>query len=369
VSSVKVSDIPGKKPLCYAVHRDFDSFKKFCKYENIVKVRAILQWNAAPPANAPWHIPVWGNVLNVQVQIHPLPYMLLADFIQTLEMIPFPIPDPIGPVVKALDPSIKLMAMKPDPPNLMQKKALYKDKGVPVHRFAFQEAQQLMKLSNPNELVSAGKAALVEQGLSVVELDDMLGKLFPKDGDTSYEELRCVGLYPEKDLLAAILTVKKSTGYSGPLCSGGGSTEYVAFWIDFIDGAGFQYIGTATVKVHDLKTIPDEDLQYAVFLKKDLSNYQVPCEAGPRIVRLRAILSWETPPPSDNPDYVPVWGNREECRVQLDSGELVGHIPLIETVGDIGVNDIDQSLPYIDWPQATPRSAPSMFFAAPLAAR
>ena len=44
-----------------------------------------------------------------------------------------------------------------------------------------------------------------------------------------------------------------------------------------------------------------------------------------------------------NPNYVPVWGNREECLVQLHPGTLVGHIPLIETVGDIGVHDIDQA--------------------------
>ena len=43
VSSVRVYDIPGEKPICYAVRRDFNSFRKFCLFENIVKVRAILQ--------------------------------------------------------------------------------------------------------------------------------------------------------------------------------------------------------------------------------------------------------------------------------------------------------------------------------------
>ena len=46
-------------------------------------------------------------------------------------------------------------------------------------------------------------------------------------------------------------------------------------------------------------------------------------------------------PPPGNPNYVPVWGNREQCRVQLHPGTLGGHIPLIETVGDILVSDID----------------------------
>jgi len=53
VSSVRVHDIPGDKPICYSVRRDFNSIRKFCLFENIVKVRAILQWNVPPPANSP----------------------------------------------------------------------------------------------------------------------------------------------------------------------------------------------------------------------------------------------------------------------------------------------------------------------------
>lgn len=341
VTSVQVHDIPGDKPLCYAVRRDFSAFKKFCVFENIVKVRAILQWNSPPPANAPDYPPVWGNVVDVQVQIHPVKFFPWGDVVKELDKLEIKIPDPIGPVIKELDPKVVLTAIQTEPLSLAQKRALYKDQNVPVHRFAFQEVQQLLSLSEPNLLASAGEASLVDLGLPVDQLDDLVTKVFPTDGDTSFEELRCVGLYPELDLLEAVLTVKQAGGYSGRLCRNG-STEYVAFWIDFNDGNGFQYMGTSTVNVHDLQTIPREDVQYAVFLKKDLSKFRVPCEVGPRVVRLRAILSWEAPPPPGNPNYVPPWGNREECRVQLHPGKLVGHIPLIETVGDIAVDDINQ---------------------------
>jgi hypothetical protein len=340
ITNVRVHDVPGKKPLCYAVRADFSPFKKFCFFENIVKVRAILQWNAAPPAN-PNYNPVWGNVVDVQVQIHPLYFWPFGDLVDELKLIPIEIPDPIGPVIEQLDLTLPLKVAEAQPLSLTEKKELYKSEDVPVHRFAFPEAQQLLKLSDPNALASAGKGSLVELGLSTVELDDLITKLIETDGDTSYEELRCVGLYPEAGLIEGVITVKKPTGFSGPLC-GKGTTEFVAFWIDFFDGYGFQYMGTSTLNVHDLQTIPDDDVQYAVFLKKDLSKYQVPCEIGARVVRLRAILSWETAPPPGNPNFVPVWGNREECLVQLNPGELVGHIPLIETVGDIGVDDIDQ---------------------------
>jgi hypothetical protein len=53
LASVQVYDIPGDKPLCYAVYRDFQSVRKLCSFENIVRVRAILSWNVPPPANTP----------------------------------------------------------------------------------------------------------------------------------------------------------------------------------------------------------------------------------------------------------------------------------------------------------------------------
>jgi hypothetical protein len=340
VSHVTVHDIPGPKPLCYAVRRYFSPYEKFCFWENIVRVRAILQW-AVPPPSDPTYVPIWGNVVDVQVQIQPQPFLLFGDLIKELEEIPLPIPDPIGPVIEAIDPATVLPVAETQPLTLVEKQELYAKTGVPLHRFAFQEATQLLKLDDPNAFAPAGQSSLAELGLSVSEIGDLVGKLFPTDGDTSFEELRCVGLNPEKSLLEAVLTVKKSTGFSGSLCENG-STEYVAFWIDFNDGNGFQYMGTPTVNVHDLQTIPSEGVQYGVVLKKDLSKYQVPCEAGARVVRLRAILSWESPPPPGDPDYVPVWGNRRECRIQLKPGKVVGHIPLIETVGDIAVPDINQ---------------------------
>jgi hypothetical protein len=341
LSHVAVHDIPGSKPICYAVRRDFSPYEKFCFFENIVKVRAILQWDVPPPSD-PTYVPVWGNVVDAQVQIQPQPFWLFGDLIKELEEIPVKIPDPIGPVIEALDPATVLPLAESQPLSLHEKKALYAKADVPLHRFAFQEATQLLALADPNAFATAGQSPLAELGLSVGEIGNLVGKLFPTDGDTSFEELRCVGLYPEANLIEAVLTVKKPSGYSGSLC-GSGSTEYVAFWIDFNDGNGFQYMGTPTVSVHDLQTIPAEGIQYAVWIKKNLSKYRVPCEAGPRIARLRAILSWETPPPPGDPKYVPVWGNREECRVQLKPGKVVGHIPLIETVGDIAVPDINQA--------------------------
>ena len=137
--------------------------------------------------------------------------------------------------------------------------------------------------------------------------------------------------------MEAVFTVKKQAGYSGSLCKTG-STEYVAFWADFFDGAGWVYLGTETMQVHDLAQTPNDGVQYAVYLKKDLTNYLRPCETGARLVRVRAILSWESAPPPGNPNYVPTWGNREECLVQLRRG--FGKFAAILEVDDVAADDI-----------------------------
>jgi hypothetical protein len=310
LTSVRVHDIPGDKPLCYAVKLDFSPIRKLCFFENIISVRAILSWNVPPPANTPNFVPVWGNTMTVQAQVRPRRLIIFDDILSAFKQAKIKIPDPIGPVIKAVDPQATVQTIAAEPLTLAQKKVLYANKGVPVHRFGFPEAQKLVMTPSASPAIFAAnaKGPLVDLGLTAAEVAELIGKIqIVTDGDTSYEELKCVGLYPAEDMLEAVLTVKKSSGYSGTLCTNG-STEYVAFWIDFMDGGGFTYMGTATVQVHDLQTLPEEGVQFAVFLKTNLAKRLVPCEIGPRVVRLRGILSWETPPPSANPNHVPVWG-------------------------------------------------------------
>ena len=65
-----------------------------------------------------------------------------------------------------------------------------------------------------------------------INITDYLDDLFPNDGNTSYEELECVGYNPKLETLVATLRVKKDAGYSGGLCTAG-SREYVTFYADF----------------------------------------------------------------------------------------------------------------------------------------
>jgi hypothetical protein len=41
-----------------------------------------------------------------------------------------------------------------------------------------------------------------------INLPDLVGKLFPTDGNTSYEELVCAGLNPSENALVGVIRVK-----------------------------------------------------------------------------------------------------------------------------------------------------------------
>src|SRR5262245_13842137 len=68
-------------------------------------------------------------------------------------------------------------------------------------------------------------------------------------GITDWEELGCVGYQPQLRRLEAVVQIKRSTGYQGGLCTAG-SPEYVRFFVDWHDGAGFQDVGLTSFRAH-----------------------------------------------------------------------------------------------------------------------
>jgi hypothetical protein len=67
-----------------------------------------------------------------------------------------------------------------------------------------------------------------------------------------------------------------------------------------------------------------------------------PCGEGAKTATIRGILSWGTAPPTTNPDYIPVWGNRLDALVQIPAGQpFVQGTPDIAIIGGIGVGSID----------------------------
>ena len=138
--------------------------------------------------------------------------------------------------------------------------------------------------------------------------------------DTSYEQLTCVGYNPDTTNMEATFSIKKPFGYSGDLCHLG-SFEYVRFYLDFHDGSGFIDQGSVAVNVHD---IPDKKdchgqsifpIHYVATLKKKTPKFSF-CDS-PLLPTLRAILSWSVDPPVNSPNWLPTWGGRMDCDVQL----------------------------------------------------
>jgi hypothetical protein len=324
------SGTEGDNRLEYAVSLPVNPLRKFCLFGNhIIRVRAILSWNNPPPPNQPNWTPIWGNVRDAPIQVEPRRWIFPLDIFKAAQLeLPVDVADVID-----LDAPIATKAKDLSAAELAN---LYKEQDVPVHRFAHKE---LMAFATAKTNLSAETFA---QLLPNVALDPGLyDLLFPKtDGNTSFEELQCIGLDPNSpDTLVGVIQIKRSSGYSGGPCTNG-SREYVTFWGDTDgDGTFETCFGTANVRVYDL-AIPDEGLYYAVRLPVNLAEYRQACGKGPRIMRVRAILSWNTPINCANPNQVPTWGNREETLINIApvSGTPAGKIAIL---GGIPVSFID----------------------------
>jgi len=333
ITSFQAYNIPegteGGKRLEYAVSLPVDPKRKLCFFDPLIRVRAILSWNNPPPANQPNWAPVWGNVREANILVEPRRFIF---------------PSEIFEVAKVKLPPLLKEVIAPDVPIQTTTKILgaaelavqYKDKGVPVHRFAFKEISAFV--SAKTSLTAESFASLLPD----IAIDPgIFDVLFPKkDGDISYEELKCIGLDPNHpDTLVGVIQVKKSSGYSGGPCTNG-SIEYVTFWADFDSNGTFETcLGTASVRVYDLN-VPQEGVYYAVRLPVNLNEHRQPCKKGPQVVRIRAILSWNVAVPCANPNQVPTWGNREETLINIApaAGAPAGKIAIL---GGIPVAHID----------------------------
>jgi len=159
-------------------------------------------------------------------------------------------------------------------------------------------------------------------------------------GNTKYEEITYFGMDTGTDTMIAIIHVKRPYGYKGDLCSQG-SKEYVRFWIDW-DCDGFDAsdnIGATCVKVHDIDTIPNSGLYYAVRLNF-VPKYRRIC-TDINVYRARAVLSWDVCP-GLNPSFTYHWGNIQDRCIQVKPGWFGNGIyPFIDTIGRVQKDSID----------------------------
>lgn len=314
LTSFRTWDVPegteGSRRLEYAVQMKVDPARAPCwTGSRLIRMRGILSWNAPPPAHSPNWNPPWGNRRDATILVEPNKLIVLDDVFQQIKVkIPF-----------ALKQTLDLQAPVSAAPKVLsvpELTALYEKSPVPPQRYAFAQlhAMAFGKI--------APTSALVAQQLPGLTLDPKLvDVLFPSgetDGDTSYEELTCIGLDPNlPDTLVGIVHVKRSSGFNGGPCTAG-STEYVSWWIDSDGNGSFEtFLGTASVRLHDITNLPAEGVHLAVRLPVDLDRFRKPCKAGPALLPVRAILSWQVPVAGHEPSRVPTWGNREETLVML----------------------------------------------------
>ena len=142
-------------------------------------------------------------------------------------------------------------------------------------------------------------------------------------GNTTFEQLECLGLNPGSNLLEAVINIKQHSGYGTDAC-GAGTTEYVRFFVR--DSTGWHDLGLSTVQVFDL--VGPLPLSYSVSV--DFHEARKFCFTE-NIVEVRAILSWEWEPTPGDPNFIPVWGNVVNAAVQV-APRLLFEIPLKELV-------------------------------------
>lgn len=355
VAGVNVHDIPNEldcsklpdKPLTYVVTHPLDPKRDYCRHPVLPTVRAILSWDSVPGPN-PNQPPVWGNVLDRHIQIKPRPWFLydVLDSVssvvgkklevplelQEIQLKPIPLPDP--PPLKLKD-LVSLYAT--EAPKKGASKALATS--VEPHRFGTAEIKAALTPSLVSGEILSAKTA--EWELAGLDWSAAVGALLQTAGNTTYEELDCLGLDYNLEWLVATFRIKRPSGFSGSLCQKG-SKEYIAFWADWDDKCQWTYLATVAVDVHDFANIPPDGINYSAVLPVDLKYHRQYCDK-PKIGRVRAVLSWATTPSELNPDDIPHWGNRIDAHVQIRPGMPLeeGEVrPILWRVGGIRAENI-----------------------------
>jgi len=151
----------------------------------------------------------------------------------------------------------------------------------------------------------------------------------PLKGDTTFEQLTCLGLYPGgffgAGRLEAVINIKQHSGYGTDAC-GNGTTEYVRFFAE--DSGGWHDLGLASVQVYNL----DGPLPVSYAVQVEFKEPRKSCTFE-NIVNVRAILSWELEPTAGDPDFTPIWGNVLNARVQV-AKRFLFEIPLKDLIAE-----------------------------------
>jgi hypothetical protein len=290
ITSFAANDIPGPagKPferLEYAVTIPFDPRRKLCFFDNFAIVRGILSWNVPPPPGDPKFTPVWGNVHDTMIKIDPRRIIILNEALSELGV------KPTEQIAQAVDLNQNIKTAAPKQLSLSELQKEYEGKDVEPHRYGLLALDRAVHGNPDPRLMSAnfgGAKNIIGAEFDVAAAFAAISK---QNGDTGYEQLECVGLNENTLSLEGVIRIKRSYGYDGGPCTAG-SHEYVTFWADLDFSSHYATcLGTASVNVHDTADLPKGGLEYAVELPTSLFVYRQLCDAGPKLIPIRAILS------------------------------------------------------------------------------
>jgi hypothetical protein len=209
-------------------------------------------------------------------------------------------------------PEQTILASRPKLLSAAELQHLYAGTSVPAHRYL----SSLLSTAVNSPAIALDPAKWLG-GISGVNLSEVVEAWLHTNGNTEYELLNNIGLDANTSRLTGVITVKQRSGYAGGP-STAGSREFVAFWVDW--GSGFQYEGTTSVAVHDFSSLPAQGLEYKVFLPVRVPARTQPGSKGARTVKVRAVLSWNTPPSTTDPCAPVVWGNNLDGLILIPPG-------------------------------------------------
>lgn len=305
--SVNTHDIPNgtdcknvpNKPLSYTLSLAFNPESKNCSNPVLPNIRTVLSWNEIPSDTDPNWNPGWGNRFDQHIQSSlngPSPVTLQEAVVHY--------------------PGATLAS---DHVSCSQKGDVFKN--------TVRDRSRVSQLSGDQ-------------------------KPFHNDlqlGDTSYEELTCLGLDYSLNSLVATVKIKKPDSYDTDPCHNGG-TEYVSFWADWNNTCNYTFLGTLKISVHNFAEISADGLSYTAIMPVDTNSARSFCNKT-KIARVLAALSWSKPPPE--PPALPTFGNWLETHVQLQPYAAVPPTGGdIEIIGDVLINYIDTSVTGMTFPSA-----------------
>lgn len=335
--AVNVHDIPTEKdcakqpekPLSYVVSLPLKNPKrKFCSTEVLPTVRATLSWGIPIPAGDCDNKPIWGDREECKIQLTPRWFFPIKDldleldsfipnFLQIAKFAPqLTVAQVTELANQGNDAPKTLAAYDPEPLSLAALSELYgKKKGAEVEplRFSLHAIQPILSLPE-----SLSNLNVLTNQLPNIDWGKIFEAYNKTKANVNYEQLECLGLDYNQERLTASFIIKRPTGYSGDLCEKG-STEYVAFWADWDDDCKWTYLDTVSVNVHDLEKVGN-GVCYTAVLPWNLDRFRQPC-SSPRIVKLRAVLSWNTTPSTTDPEDLNTYGNRLDTYIQIKPGK------------------------------------------------